>query len=90
MIRALIIGIYINKSELPLMHELQFSVISFVCVCVRFDEASTSRQVCENVNDNTMGSHNSNATYGDYLKASRIKTRHHPHMSKKHDRSKRK
>lgn len=77
-----------NKSELLFTRDLVFCHL--VCLYVRFDDASTSHQVCENINDNTMDNHNSNTTYGDYVKASRVKTRHHPHMNKKHDRNKRK
>ncbi|XP_039308293.1 dnaJ homolog subfamily B member 6 isoform X2 [Solenopsis invicta] len=83
--------VYENGKETIMSYEndvLKSKTVNGVPQSITFDEASTS-QVCENVNDNTMGNHSSNATC-DYLKASRIKTRHHPHMSKKHDRNKRK
>ncbi|XP_071650918.1 dnaJ homolog subfamily B member 6 isoform X2 [Temnothorax longispinosus] len=85
--------VFENGKETIMSYEndvLKSKTVNGVPQSITFDEASTSRQVCENVNDNTMGSHSSSATHGDYLKASRVKTRHHPHMSKKHDRSKRK
>ncbi|XP_072752013.1 dnaJ homolog subfamily B member 6-B isoform X2 [Anoplolepis gracilipes] len=85
--------VYENGKETIMSYEndvLKSKTVNGVPQSITFDEASTSRQVCENVNDNTMGSHSSNAIHSDYLKASRVKTRHHPHTSKKHDRSKRK
>ncbi|XP_011265016.1 dnaJ homolog subfamily B member 6-B isoform X1 [Camponotus floridanus] len=85
--------VFENGKETIMSYEndvLKSKTVNGVPQSITFDEASTSRQVCENINDNTMGSHSSNAIHSDYLKASRIKTRHHPHMSKKHDRSKRK
>ncbi|KAH0951983.1 hypothetical protein HN011_005166 [Eciton burchellii] len=84
--------VYENGKETIMSYEndvLKSKTVNGVPQSITSDEASTSRlQVRENVSDNTMGSHVS--TCSDYLKASRIKTRHHPHMSKKHDRSKRK
>ncbi|GAB1864740.1 DnaJ-like protein subfamily B member 6 [Camponotus japonicus] len=85
--------VFENGKETIMSYEndvLKSKTVNGVPQSITFDEASTSRQVCENINDNTMGSHSSNAIHSDYLKASRIKTRHHPHMSKKHDRNKRK
>ncbi|CAL1687745.1 unnamed protein product [Lasius platythorax] len=85
--------VFENGKETIMSYEndvLKSKTVNGVPQSITFDEASTSRQVCENVNDNTMGSHSSNAIHSDYLKASRVKTRHHPHTSKKHDRSKRK
>ncbi|KAG5308967.1 DNJ6B protein, partial [Pseudoatta argentina] len=85
--------VYENGKEIIMSYEndiLKSKTVNGVPQSITFDDASTSHQVCENVNDNTMDSHNSNTTYGDYVKASRVKTRHHPHMNKKHDRNKRK
>ncbi|KAL6436291.1 hypothetical protein ACFW04_004684 [Cataglyphis niger] len=85
--------VYENGKETIMSYEndvLKSKTVNGVPQSITFDEASTSRQVCENFNDNTMGNHSSNAIHSDYLKASRVKTRHHPHTSKKHDRSKRK
>ncbi|XP_011632489.1 dnaJ homolog subfamily B member 6-B-like isoform X1 [Pogonomyrmex barbatus] len=85
--------VYENGKETIMSYEndvLKSKTVNGVPQSITFDEASTSRQVCENSHDNTMGSHNSNAIHSDYLKASRIKTHHHPHTSKKHDRSKKK
>ncbi|XP_032678470.1 dnaJ homolog subfamily B member 6-like isoform X2 [Odontomachus brunneus] len=85
--------VYENGKETIMSYEddiLKSKTVNGVPQSITFDEASTSRQVCENINDNTMGSHSSNATHSDYLKASRIKTHHHPHTCKKHDKSKRK
>ncbi|XP_014488462.1 PREDICTED: dnaJ homolog subfamily B member 6-like isoform X2 [Dinoponera quadriceps] len=84
--------VFENGKETIMSYEddvLKSKTVNGVPQSITFDEASTSRQVCENINDNTMGSHSSNAAH-DYLKASRIKTHHHPHTSKKHDKSKRK
>ncbi|XP_018059037.1 PREDICTED: dnaJ homolog subfamily B member 6-like isoform X2 [Atta colombica] len=85
--------VYENGKETIMSYEndiLKSKTVNGVPQSITFDDASTSHQVCENVNDNTMDNHNLNTTYGDYVKASRVKTRHHPHMNKKHDRNKRK
>ncbi|KYM94678.1 DnaJ like protein subfamily B member 2 [Cyphomyrmex costatus] len=85
--------VYENGKETIMSYEndiLKSKTVNGVPQSITFDDASTSHQVCENVNDNTMDNHNSNTTYGDYVKVSRVKTRHHPHMNKKHDRNKRK
>ncbi|XP_012214579.1 dnaJ homolog subfamily B member 6-B isoform X2 [Linepithema humile] len=83
--------VYENGKETIMSYEndvLKSKTVNGVPQSITFNEASTSRQVSENVNDNTVG--HTNASSCDHLKANRVKTRHHLLTSKKHDRSKRK
>ncbi|XP_020300749.1 dnaJ homolog subfamily B member 6-like isoform X1 [Pseudomyrmex gracilis] len=85
--------VYENGKETIWSYEndvLKSKTVNGVPQSITFDSASTSGQVCANVSDNTVDSHSANATSSDYLKASRVKMRHHPLTSKKHDRSKKK
>ncbi|PBC30181.1 dnaJ subfamily B [Apis cerana cerana] len=52
----------------------------------RFDESSTSRQLTDSASDISMAGQNSRTVHGDHQKASRIKTHHHPVLTKKHDK----
>lgn len=84
-----------NGRETILSYEndvLKSKTVNGVPQSITFDESptSSSRQFTENPNDMTMDSQSSKTVHGDHLKASRIKTHHHPLMSKKHDKSKRK
>ncbi|XP_017756251.1 PREDICTED: dnaJ homolog subfamily B member 6-like isoform X2 [Eufriesea mexicana] len=85
--------IYENGKEIIMSYEndeLKSKTVNGVPQSITFDESSTSRQLSDNASDISMTSQNSRTVHGDHQKASRIKTHHHPLLTKKHDKSKRK
>ncbi|XP_076236744.1 dnaJ homolog subfamily B member 6-B isoform X1 [Calliopsis andreniformis] len=86
--------VYENGKETIMSYEndvLKSKTVNGVPQSITFDEASTSRQLTDSASDVSMAGQTSRTVHGDHLKASRIKTHHHPLLIKKHtDKSKRK
>ncbi|XP_071873522.1 dnaJ homolog subfamily B member 6 isoform X2 [Bombus fervidus] len=85
--------VFENGKETIMSYEndvLKSKTVNGVPQSITFDESSTSRQLTDNASDISMAGQNSRTVHGDHQKASRIKTHHHPLLTKKHDKSKRK
>ncbi|XP_026297955.1 dnaJ homolog subfamily B member 6 isoform X3 [Apis mellifera] len=85
--------VYENGKETIMSYEndvLKSKTVNGVPQSITFDESSTSRQLTDSASDISMAGQNSRTVHGDHQKASRIKTHHHPVLTKKHDKSKRK
>ncbi|XP_033337321.2 uncharacterized protein LOC117226767 isoform X1 [Megalopta genalis] len=79
--------VYENGKETIMSFEndvLKSKTVNGVPESITFDGASTSRQLSDNASDTAMAGQNSRTVHGDHLKASRIKTHHHPPLTKKH------
>ncbi|XP_078040645.1 uncharacterized protein LOC144471927 [Augochlora pura] len=79
--------VYENGKETIMSFEndvLKSKTVNGVPESITFDGASTSRQLSDNASDIAMAGQNSRTVHGDHLKASRIKTHHHPPLTKKH------
>ncbi|XP_048269466.1 dnaJ homolog subfamily B member 6-like isoform X2 [Bombus affinis] len=85
--------VFENGKETVMSYEndvLKSKTVNGVPQSITFDESSTSRQLTDSASDISMAGQNSRTVHGDHQKASRIKTHHHPLLTKKHDKSKRK
>ncbi|XP_015437475.1 PREDICTED: dnaJ homolog subfamily B member 6-like isoform X2 [Dufourea novaeangliae] len=87
--------VFENGKEIIMSYEndvLKSKTVNGVPQSITFDEsASTSRPRTDNSSSSTIGHQNTRTVHDDHLKASRIKTHHHPILTKKHtDKSKRK
>ncbi|KAK1116453.1 hypothetical protein K0M31_019041 [Melipona bicolor] len=85
--------VFENGKETILSYEndvLKSKTVNGVPQSITFDESSTSRQLTDSASDISMAGQNSRTVHGDHQKASRIKTHHHPLLTKKHDKSKKK
>ncbi|XP_033355482.1 dnaJ homolog subfamily B member 6-B isoform X1 [Bombus vosnesenskii] len=85
--------VFENGKETIMSYEndvLKSKTVNGVPQSITFDESSTSRQLIDSASDISMAGQNSRTVHGDHQKASRIKTHHHPLLTKKHDKSKRK
>ncbi|XP_003701224.1 dnaJ homolog subfamily B member 6 isoform X2 [Megachile rotundata] len=83
--------VFENGKETIMSYEndvLKSKTVNGVPQSITFDESSTSRQLTDS--DIAMAGQNLRTVHGDHQKASRIKTHHHPPLTKKHDKSKRK